>query len=58
MKVGDIVKLKSGGCYMTISYLYDPKVFPEHIFTCRWHDNLGRPQSADYGEAILKLEAQ
>ena len=51
MKVGDVVKLMSGGCAMTISC--DAGI--QQAVTCVWHDDEGRPHRETYLIAVLRI---
>ena len=53
MKVGDVVKLMSGGQAMTVYSLTG--VGAQHSAMCVWHDEEGRPHHESYLVAVLRL---
>lgn len=53
MKVGDIVKLKSGGLQMTVHIVHTYK--EETVYSCVWMDRIGNAQRDAFGEHLLEL---
>jgi len=49
-KVGDVVRLHSGGFVMTI---IRESTFADALVECVWHDANGQPQAASYREETL-----
>ncbi len=50
-KVGNVVKLKSGGCSMTVSEIFNTRVI------CVWHDNKGTPHENGYAFDLIVLKS-
>lgn len=51
-KPGDIVQLRSGGQYMTVSFV------DGDMIRCDWHDLRGKPHSENYSpEQLVHLNA-
>ncbi len=53
-EVGDVVQLKSGGPYMTVSFIPS---FPDHqirTIQCVWFDDIGKLQEEQFKAVVVK----
>jgi uncharacterized protein YodC (DUF2158 family) len=51
-RVGDVVRLKSGGLAMTVTEAKKD----EEVVVCQWHDVKGKPRSWGFNSAALNKD--
>jgi uncharacterized protein YodC (DUF2158 family) len=50
MKDGDVVRLKSGGVSMVVTFTTDSWAYAD----VEWHDKLGQPHKRTYNKVVLE----
>ena len=57
LKVGEVVRLKSGGATMTIGFIGRSASVEGLSAKCEWHDKNGAPRSAEYPvDGLVRVE--